>query len=209
MNAYRIRTNDAREGEYLVIANDPTAACEIVNQFYSERSYDPDVIVIEVVGTCWPSPQGYTRSPSGRARPEGPRMTKHAFARAVRHNQWHRLALQFDLHRIQALSLLRATLDDTASTPEIRKFLATPPGIATHQHVKRGSQYIFLGFGKMQAENWRDHDDYSDSNGEFPSVDMREVAIYRSVDDHTLWVRPREEWEDGRFIEFPNLGDER
>lgn len=72
-----------------------------------------------------------------------------------------------------------------------------------YRHKKRGTEYTLLGIGKMQAENWRDHDDYSDSNGEFPYVDMCEVAIYRSIDDGSLWVRPRAEFEDGRFDPLP------
>lgn len=64
----------------------------------------------------------------------------------------------------------------------------------TYRHKKRGTEYELLGFGKMQAERWVEW-----SNGETDSVDMREVAVYRSVDDGSMWVRPREEFEDGRF----------
>lgn len=64
-----------------------------------------------------------------------------------------------------------------------------------YRHKKRGTEYMLIGFGKMQAKNWHDKEWPSDHI----SVDMREVAIYRSVDDGSLWVRPREEFEDGRF----------
>lgn len=65
----------------------------------------------------------------------------------------------------------------------------------THRHVKRGSEYVLIGYGKMQTELWFDG---LDEDGD-TTVDMREVAIYRSVDDGSLWVRPREDFEDGRF----------
>lgn len=68
----------------------------------------------------------------------------------------------------------------------------------THRHKKRGTEYVLIGIGKMQAEHWM-------TSGYPPAneyVDMREVAIYRSVDDGSLWVRPREEFEDGRFEEI-------
>lgn len=65
-------------------------------------------------------------------------------------------------------------------------------------HKKRGSSYILFGVGEMQAADWRDHNDYTDSNGEFPSVDGRSVMVYIAKDG-TICVRPELEFRDGRF----------
>jgi len=67
---------------------------------------------------------------------------------------------------------------------------------ATHRHVKRGSEYVLIGIGKMQTINWAPI--VGDAPDDFSSVDDREVAIYRSTEDGLLWVRPREEF-DARF----------
>lgn len=65
-----------------------------------------------------------------------------------------------------------------------------------YRHKKRGSEYTLIDVGKMQAELWCDHNT--------DPVDMREVAIYRADKDGSLWVRPREEFEDGRFERLPS-----
>lgn len=71
----------------------------------------------------------------------------------------------------------------------------------THKHVKRGGEYVLIGFGKMQAEDWvTEH-----GRDGCRLVDMLEVAIYRCVEDGTLWVRPKEEFNDGRFLDLRPL----
>lgn len=72
--------------------------------------------------------------------------------------------------------------------------------VATHRHKKRGGEYVLIGIGRMQAGRWFEPDRSEVLAGrDGRSIDMREVAVYRSVDDGSLWVRPREEFDDGRF----------
>jgi len=73
------------------------------------------------------------------------------------------------------------------------------------QHKKRGTTYAVIGTGKMQSENWLDMEHAFDEGGYIggDSVDMREVTIYRSESDGSLWVRPVEEFNDGRFVALP------
>ncbi|MFD1744260.1 hypothetical protein ACFSE1_02190 [Rhizobium helianthi] len=81
--------------------------------------------------------------------------------------------------------------------------IAAQAGMATHRHKKRGSDYVLMGVGKIQTETWLEPSgDRTEAPAVGASVDMRDVALYRSVDDGALWVRPIEEFNDGRFIEL-------
>lgn len=111
--------------------------------------------------------------------------------------------------RDEAESALAVSIDDLMSANSRIATLQARPAEAlkaldetdrpTHRHKKRGSEYVLIGFGKMQAEGWCSPSIHGIAT---VPVDMREVAIYRSVDDDALWVRPREEFEDGRFEEI-------
>jgi hypothetical protein len=101
-----------------------------------------------------------------------------------------RLDAQIAGHRKTA----KDATDNLIRANEAERALAERAGGATHRHKKRGTEYVLIGIGKMQCDWWQIVGD-----GTRYPVDMREVAIYRSVDDDSLWARPREEFEDGRF----------
>ncbi len=77
------------------------------------------------------------------------------------------------------------------------------PLIATHVHTKRGTEYASLGIARMQAEHWRDISKRDATAFYGRSVDMTEVVVYQALDDGSMWVRPRAEFEDGRFEALP------
>ena len=78
------------------------------------------------------------------------------------------------------------------------------------KHNKRGTTYEVIGTGKIQAENWWERNPnrgQATFNKFDQTVDMREVVIYRSESDGSLWVRPAEEFNDGRFSALTTEGE--
>jgi hypothetical protein len=54
-------------------------------------------------------------------------------------------------------------------------------GCSRYQHVKTGGFYEVIGPGKLE---W----------------DLADVIVYRSEHDGSLWIRPKAEFFDGRFV---------
>ena len=57
------------------------------------------------------------------------------------------------------------------------------------RHKKRGTTYVILGVAEMQCS--------SD-----PKFDHVPVIIYMGTEDRNVWVRPKDEFMDGRFEEI-------
>lgn len=49
------------------------------------------------------------------------------------------------------------------------------------QHLKTGGFYRVIGLAKIEAT-------------------LEDVYVYEAVSNNTLWVRPKAEMEDGRFV---------
>lgn len=65
------------------------------------------------------------------------------------------------------------------------------------RHKKTGCLYIILHHAKMQAKDWLDP---ADKESAVP-VDMKDVIVYRSLQDNMIWVRPKDEFHE----RFENL----
>lgn len=73
------------------------------------------------------------------------------------------------------------------------------------RHVKTGGTYVEIGRGKMQTDDWLMSADQATQDVQrnvvtYGSADMRPVVIYISDKDGSIWVRPEEEFMDGRFV---------
>lgn len=77
--------------------------------------------------------------------------------------------------------------------------------IKRYKHKKRGTTYAIVAIGKIQAGDlWRFTVKHP-PDGFFTSeyrIDGQEVVIYRCLEDGEYWVRPKDEFFDGRFEEL-------
>lgn len=62
------------------------------------------------------------------------------------------------------------------------------------RHKRRGTEYVLLGEADLQTEK--------------PLADYAVVAVYRDVSNGRLWVRPVDEFRDGRFEKLAPLADD-
>lgn len=62
------------------------------------------------------------------------------------------------------------------------------------RHSKRGSTYVVLGDAEVQAKGM--------------VIEGEVVTVYRCESDGLLWVRPRDEFNDGRFEDLEKISSE-
>jgi hypothetical protein len=89
--------------------------------------------------------------------------------------------------RAWCIDMAKAALE--TAHPRLRRF----------RHWKRGTTYEVIGYGRVQSGLWVEPNTCPRPG----PVDMREVVIYRGEEDGSMWVRPIEEFNDGRFEEIP------
>jgi hypothetical protein len=70
--------------------------------------------------------------------------------------------------------------------PRLRE-MRPRPGAGTWVHRKRGTSYKVIGIGRFQSSA-------------HPELDMAEVVMYGNPGDSRIWLRPLDEFMDGRFI---------
>lgn len=74
------------------------------------------------------------------------------------------------------------------------------PDTEMYIHKRRMSEYAFIGEARFQTDDWVKLGwTIGSGEGEYISVDMEPVSVYRDINDNSLWVRPLDEFNDGRF----------
>lgn len=84
-----------------------------------------------------------------------------------------------------AAAVLRAEKEGKNVVEAVTAAMATGP---VFRHVKRGTLYELI------------HQSARMQHGAVSAVDMQTVVVYRSLADDSIWVRPRKEFFDGRFV---------
>jgi len=138
-------------------------------------------------------------------------ITREAWREALNagHDKWsnaesiHSRLYDCQIDEIQALLERAGYAAKNESVPEKASPEKTEvqSGLPLYRHKKTGGLYELLGIGNMQSSDWYIYE----GGGAYTNCDEQEVAIYRAVTDGRLWVRPRADFEDGRFEEMPHL----
>jgi hypothetical protein len=104
---------------------------------------------------------------------------------------------------------IRKHIADAIEALSVSAPYALGAGAPTHRHVKRGTTYAVVGEAKFQSSRWLTEAKLVEASEplagwlESTFADMQPVVVYRSTENGSLWVRPKAEFEDGRFEALP------